>query len=390
MAGTYVASNTQQQVPTQDDVVLIVFGEGATQETAINAALRSAISQTYSALVSTNTSFLNNELSNDDILTQSSGNIKYYTTVANLTKANGNKCVILKAIVNVPSLTSYAKSKGASTVFSGAVFAMKMKKQELAKNNEMKALNYFLTVIKEMLPVALERKLVISEPMECSRKYLATTFVVNGDYHEPSVKDIRFKVNDAARKFADDICWGKYEINTPNYKKVFYSIDNWLNSASNSYLMNFDIQYRNSSKTTSFANLMNRILEAISMSKAEERTLKSHNSGISIVRVNYGIWGENKDVEYHFRNGNKQILQWVRQWMKSFYDYYTNFTITDNLGVASNISKDFDERVNVLGRPGDLYTVHTSNKYNIFMVGPIDYLIMKRMALIENVTASFL
>ena len=46
----------------QKSVSLVVVGEGASKEEAVQSALRSAIEQSYGAFVSSNTTILNDEL----------------------------------------------------------------------------------------------------------------------------------------------------------------------------------------------------------------------------------------------------------------------------------------------------------------------------------------
>lgn len=123
-----------------DDVILVVSGEGATKDEATAKALRSAVEQAFGVFVSSNTQILNDELVKDEIATVSSGNIKSYTELGTITKANGNTEVSLQAIVSVRNLCSYTQSHGAQTEFAGATFAANMKMVELNRQNTQKAL----------------------------------------------------------------------------------------------------------------------------------------------------------------------------------------------------------------------------------------------------------
>lgn len=78
-----VKTNIENKEPLQaskaeDDVTLVVSGDGRNKEDATKIALRSAIEQVYGAFVSANTSLLNEEITKDEIVTISSGNIKEY------------------------------------------------------------------------------------------------------------------------------------------------------------------------------------------------------------------------------------------------------------------------------------------------------------------------
>ena len=62
----------------QEEVTLIVQGDGASKREAVDVALRSAIEQAFGVFVSTNTTILNDEFVKDEIASISSGNIKEY------------------------------------------------------------------------------------------------------------------------------------------------------------------------------------------------------------------------------------------------------------------------------------------------------------------------
>ena len=111
---------------TTDEVTLVVSGDGVNKEEATKVALRSAIEQVYGTFVSANTSIVNDELTKDEIVTISSGNIKSYEEIESL--STDNKTVVtLQATVSISKLVSYAKSKGASAEFAGSTFGMNMK-----------------------------------------------------------------------------------------------------------------------------------------------------------------------------------------------------------------------------------------------------------------------
>lgn len=131
---------------SNDDVTLVVTGDGKTKEEATKVALRSAIEQVYGTFVSANTSLVNDELTKDEIVTISSGNIKSYEEIESLS-SDDYSIVTLKATVSISTLVSYAKSKGASVEFAGSTFGMNMKIKELNRKNEQVALDNLLDVI---------------------------------------------------------------------------------------------------------------------------------------------------------------------------------------------------------------------------------------------------
>lgn len=139
-------------VSAQDNTIrLTVSGEGATKEKATANALRSAIEQAFGTFVSANTQILNDDIVKDEIATISSGNIQEYTELGCITMPDGHKSVSLSATVSIGNLISYAKSKGSSAEFAGAVFAMNMKMKRLNKDNEAKALSHLITRLDKMV-----------------------------------------------------------------------------------------------------------------------------------------------------------------------------------------------------------------------------------------------
>ncbi len=158
-------TNTSVTVSNPKDVVvLVVSADGETKDEATKVALRSAIEQAYGTFVSANTTILNDELVKDEIVTVSSGNIVGYEEIASALLPNGRQSVTLKASVCVSKLVSYAKSKGASTEFAGAAFAMNIKMKELNKKNEKIALENLLKQVEQLIPYVYDKTLEVGNP----------------------------------------------------------------------------------------------------------------------------------------------------------------------------------------------------------------------------------
>lgn len=125
---------------TQNEISLVVSGQGSTKEDATANALRSAIEQAYGVFVSANTQILNDEVVKDEIATVASGNVKSYEELSCVTMANGSMSVTLSATVSISNLITYAKSHGSSAEFAGQTFTMNMRMRKLNTENEYKAL----------------------------------------------------------------------------------------------------------------------------------------------------------------------------------------------------------------------------------------------------------
>lgn len=163
---------------SKDEVTLVVSGDGVNKEEATKVALRSAIEQAYGTFVSANTSIVNDELIKDEIVTVASGNIKSYEEISSEYLSDGKSAVTLRATVSISKLISYAQTKGASTEFAGAAFAMSMKMYELNKKNEIAAFKHLWEKVAALMPYALKRELVVGEPAVYNQDYYKMTFDV--------------------------------------------------------------------------------------------------------------------------------------------------------------------------------------------------------------------
>lgn len=142
-----------------DEVTLVVSGEGESLDKATTIALRSAIEQAYGAFVSANTTILNDELVQDEIVTVSSGNVKKYDILNSYDKENGHVFVTLRAIVSVKAMTAYAQSKGAECEFAGATIWQRKKLEELNIDAEKKAFDNMLMELRQIAPHMFDFKI---------------------------------------------------------------------------------------------------------------------------------------------------------------------------------------------------------------------------------------
>lgn len=166
--------NNKTMAPVQkaeDDVELVVCGNGTNKEEATKVALRSAIEQTYGVFVSSNTEILNDELVKDEIATITSGNIKHFEYISE-TVVNGMTEVNIKAIVSIGKLVSYAKSKGSSAELAGATFAMNVKMAQLNLENQKKALHNLVKQCENFLPLMFDYEISSGEPRKHGDKYI--------------------------------------------------------------------------------------------------------------------------------------------------------------------------------------------------------------------------
>lgn len=173
---------------TQDNITLVVSGQGSTKEDATANALRSAIEQAYGVFVSANTQILNDEVVKDEIATVASGNVKSYEELSCVTMADGSMSVTLSATVSISNLITYAKSHGSSAEFAGQTFAMNVKMRKLNTINESKALANLCDQVFELARDIYDYKVEVDgEPKVCDNGYEVKVVVTsegNDNYRE--------------------------------------------------------------------------------------------------------------------------------------------------------------------------------------------------------------
>ena len=278
-------------IKSNDDVTLTVSADGATKEEATKIALRSAIEQAYGTFVSANTTILNDEMVKDEIVTISNGNIKSYKEIASAILPNGRTTVTLNAVVSISKLTSYAQSKGATTEFAGATFAMNVRMRELNKKNEMKALDNLIAQIKALLPVALERELVLYEPELYSNRS-----------------------SPISRYF-----YGHKQMNPNNY-----------------YILKMRINYKKNEKTVALGDLIYLTLKALEPTEEEYNFFKTDTYACySLTRLTKR---EYEISSIRTRLSKKEFEDYDSIMKKVLIDYLTDFEILDNTDTISSFN----------------------------------------------------
>lgn len=315
----YLQASAQK---SNDEVTLVFSATASTEDEAIKTALRSAIEQTYGTFVSANTTLLNDELVKDEIVTISSGNIKEYNKIESYENTNGQISVVLKATVCISKLVTYAKSKGASTEFAGASFAMNMKMLELNKQAEEKALINLLLFIKESLPSAFDRNIQIIDPSIPKRF----------EFYGPG----------SGQAFFPDP--NEYD-NNDSYMILNKEDTNWAhNVAEKCYEMSILISYVNNKNTEPFISYVKNYLRNISLTQDEREYFRKTGidfTGYNFYFLDYPTEDDFDDLNsadhYYFRNGSDVIGSFTCQLAKIFDNYFFNFDVVDNLGGRSHV-----------------------------------------------------
>lgn len=288
-----VVPATGEQSNVNDEVTLVASGKASDSEKATTIALRSAIEQAYGTFVSANTTILNDELVKDEIVTISNGNIKSYEVLSDVKCEDGQDMVTVKATVCISKLVSYAKSKGASTEFAGATFAQSMKIKELNKKNELQALQNVLAMVKEMLPIAFDKKLYVANPS------IAKAIP---QYSNPS----------------------------SNLEKLYYDYGNLTDGY---YKMVMYVIMEPNDNTYGVLNSIYETLQAISLSN--EEIIEYEKVGINTSNIDVWMPAYSTSWEFTFRNSKEETTKWLLELATIFASEFSNFKIVDNLGNTS-------------------------------------------------------
>lgn len=147
----------------QDEIQMVVFGEGLTKEEAVKNALRSAIEQNYGIFVSSSSSIMNDELIKDEIATVSSGNVRKFN-ILHENEKDGKYYVTLDAIISIGKLISFVKSNGGATELDGNTFAMNYKLHAVKEANSRQAIAHLKEEVAEMMNNCYDYKIEVNEP----------------------------------------------------------------------------------------------------------------------------------------------------------------------------------------------------------------------------------
>lgn len=225
-------------VYASDEVSIVVSSDGATKDEAIKMALRNAIEQTFGAFVSSNTTVLNDQLANDEIVSLSSGNVKSYEILTENLLPNNRFFVTLQATICMNKLVNYinSNSKGSTVEVNMDAFDKNIRLAEMNRIAEKKVLDNALAQVRAMDNL-FDYELELGEPTISTnpwyRDFLGKTVDLKGDYYRVEGKiSIKYNNNtvvaiDLLSKTLEQIKMTKEEVK--QYEKLglsYSSIDN--------------------------------------------------------------------------------------------------------------------------------------------------------------------
>lgn len=138
------------------DANITATGSGSTPDEAQRMALRNAIEQAFGAFISSKTEIFNNMVVADQMASVSRDNVKSFKVLNREQLPDGKWTVVLRALISVDKLTSFAKAKGVSVDVQGGLFAMNIKQQMLNEQSEMDVVYNMAGQLHEVMQTAFD------------------------------------------------------------------------------------------------------------------------------------------------------------------------------------------------------------------------------------------
>jgi len=155
-----------QNACAQDDktVFIKVTGSGKTLDAAKQAALRSAIEQTFGTFISAKTDILNDQVVSDQITSVLNGNIQKYDVLNETQLPSGDWATTLNASVSISKLTSFVQAKGVTVEIKGGLFAVNIKQQVLNEQSEVLVIQNMMFLLQELMLQAFDYSIESAQP----------------------------------------------------------------------------------------------------------------------------------------------------------------------------------------------------------------------------------
>jgi TonB family protein len=298
-----------------DIVTLVVTGEGATKEAAIQEAKLSSVRQAYAKLVSADASKLTDEIVMDS-------EIMNARPIVIMDMPNGGKEITLLTSINIPNLINYARSKGFPTEIAAAVLTKRMRKFELQKDNELFALNTLKGQIQQIIPLCLNSKITLEGPVLPPHNYENHVFGNNYSYGLEQFYNAR--------------------LNDDMIKPIEQKIIKWGDSKDD-YWVTLHVDFTQTKYFNILKEIIKRTFMGLNLTDDEIRSCEELNQPFteryySFVGIDTLGKEQNEETNhYTFRNSEKKLVEWEKEVEKILNGEVFNFSITDNTGTISDI-----------------------------------------------------
>jgi hypothetical protein len=145
-------------------VEVVVVGTGVTTDAALQNAFKKAIEQSFGTFVSTKTEILNDEITKNELVSVSNGNIQNYEVLSTAKLNDREFSTTVKVSVSISNLVSFVKSKGISAEIKGSILSANILQQEFNEANEIKATTELTKTLAGILNKSFDYSVKLDEP----------------------------------------------------------------------------------------------------------------------------------------------------------------------------------------------------------------------------------
>ncbi len=223
----------------QETVSITQIGQGKTKDEAIKNALRNAIEETSITFVTSNTTVINDQIENDEIITLSSGMIKKYNIISELILEDGSYYLTLFVIVSPTEIKTYCINKGIEIEFNGSTYAANIKLQKFYKKNEEKILSLLIYQLMILSRNSYNYKIVAKDPIKQEN---GDKYIINLEVTSSLSSSIFENIKKTLKLTLKSISLNKQDIDYYNQTNLEFFVINWVdnNEDANYYLRSND------------------------------------------------------------------------------------------------------------------------------------------------------
>lgn len=146
-------------------IALTTSGQGANKDESKQKALRNAIEQAFGTFISSKTEILNDQITTDDLVSISNGNIQSFEVLSETQLPNNEWSTTVKSVVSITNLTSFCENKGISVEFKGSLFAFNINQQLSNEKNEVIAVENMCRILSDISDISFDFSIKASNPV---------------------------------------------------------------------------------------------------------------------------------------------------------------------------------------------------------------------------------
>jgi hypothetical protein len=153
------------------EATLTTIGTGKTLEEAKLNSYRNAIELAFGAFISSETKILNDNVTKDEVVSLTNGNISKVENIANVKEKDNTWASTNKVTVSVSNLSKFVENKGYVSNFDGASFSFNMKLMNLNERAEEKTVENIISMFDKILVNIFDYEIIVKEPVAAGNNY---------------------------------------------------------------------------------------------------------------------------------------------------------------------------------------------------------------------------